>query len=232
MHVNKTMITDVLKGELGFGGFVASDFNGCLQLGLANQDGLGQCLNAGIDMFMTFGQTIPTMLGYFANLLKAGTITQDRIDDAVRRIVAVKCELGLFEASGKSIVRSPPRSAPRRTGRWRGRRCRNPWCSSRTMAPCYRWRRPPRWRSGARARTTPAISAVDGRSRGRLDWQWRDRRDQRAPGLRGRDRCKPSEVFRGWVEHIWRQCRHRRDRRDPYAKARATAPISPWPPPT
>jgi beta-glucosidase len=40
------------------------------------------------------------MLGYFAALLKAGTITQARVDDAVRRIVAVKCELGLFEASG------------------------------------------------------------------------------------------------------------------------------------
>jgi beta-glucosidase len=51
-------------------------------------------------MFMTYNQTIPTMLGYFAALLKAGTITQARVDDAVRRIVAVKCELGLFEASG------------------------------------------------------------------------------------------------------------------------------------
>jgi len=101
MHINKTMLTDVLKGELGFGGFIVSDFNGCFQLGLANQDGLGQCLNAGIDMFMIYGQTIPTMLGYFEALMKAGTITQTRVDDAVRRIVAVKCELGLFEASGK-----------------------------------------------------------------------------------------------------------------------------------
>ncbi len=101
MHANKTMITDVLKGELGFGGFVISDFNACFQLGLPNQDGLGQCLNAGVDMFMIYGTTIPTMLGYFANLVQTGTVSQDRIDDAVRRIVAVKCELGLFEASGQ-----------------------------------------------------------------------------------------------------------------------------------
>ncbi len=101
MHVNKTMITDVLKGELGFGGFVISDFNACFQLGVPNQDGLGQCLNAGVDMFMIYGTTIPTMLGYFSNLVQAGTVSQDRVDDAVRRIVAVKCELGLFEASGK-----------------------------------------------------------------------------------------------------------------------------------
>ncbi len=101
MHINKTMITDVLKGELGFGGFVISDFNACFQLGLSNQDGLGQCLNAGVDMFMTYNQSIPTMLGYFAALVKAGTVAQSRVDDAVRRIVAVKCELGLFEATGK-----------------------------------------------------------------------------------------------------------------------------------
>jgi beta-glucosidase len=101
MHVNKTMITDVLKGELGFGGFVVSDFNACFQLGLSNQDGIGQCLSAGVDMFMTYNQTIPTMLGYFANLMKAGAITQARVDDAVKRIVAVKCELGLFEGTGK-----------------------------------------------------------------------------------------------------------------------------------
>jgi beta-glucosidase len=100
MHINKTMLTDVLKGELGFGGFIVSDFNACFQVASSNQDGIGQCLNAGIDMFMTYNQTIPTMLGYFQNLMKAGTITQDRVDDAVRRILAVKCELGLFEASG------------------------------------------------------------------------------------------------------------------------------------
>jgi beta-glucosidase len=94
------MLTDVLKGELGFGGFVVSDFNACFQLGLANQAGLGACLNAGIDMFMTYNQTIPTMLGYFAALVP-GTVPQSRIDDAVRRIVAVKCEMGLFEATGK-----------------------------------------------------------------------------------------------------------------------------------
>ncbi len=100
MHINKTMLTDVLKGELGFGGFVVSDFNACFQVGGGNQSGVGQCLNAGIDMFMTYNQSVPTMLGYFAALMKAGTITQDRVDDAVRRILAVKCELGLFEASG------------------------------------------------------------------------------------------------------------------------------------
>src|SRR5262252_196978 len=34
MHINKTMITDVLKGQLGFGGFVGTDYNGCAQVGM------------------------------------------------------------------------------------------------------------------------------------------------------------------------------------------------------
>jgi beta-glucosidase len=65
MHINKAMITDLLKGELGFGGFVISDFNACFQVGGGNQAGVGQCLMAGVDMFMTYSQTIPTMLGHY-----------------------------------------------------------------------------------------------------------------------------------------------------------------------
>ena len=99
MHINKAMITDTLKGELGFGGFVISDFDACFQLGMANQAGFGACLNAGIDMFMLFRVDIPTTLGYFAALVP-GTVPQSRIDDAVRRIVAVKCEMGLFSGTG------------------------------------------------------------------------------------------------------------------------------------
>ncbi len=101
MHVNKAMLTDTLKGELGFGGFVISDFDACFQLGTSvpNQTGLGQCINAGVDMFMLFRVDIPTTLGYFAALVP-GTVPQSRIDDAVHRILAVKCELGLFQATG------------------------------------------------------------------------------------------------------------------------------------
>jgi beta-glucosidase len=106
MHINKPMVTDVLKGDLGFGGFIASDFNGCYQLGLSNHDGLGACLNAGVDTFMLYDFTpaAPTILTSTLATLRAvvmdGTVPQARIDDAVRRIVAVKCEMGLFEASG------------------------------------------------------------------------------------------------------------------------------------
>jgi len=101
MHIDKTMITDVLKGQLGFGGFIVSDFNACFQLGLSNQAGIEQCTNAGVDMFMAQGLNVSDMVGYLATAVKNGNVPQSRIDDAVRRIVAVKCELGLFEATGK-----------------------------------------------------------------------------------------------------------------------------------
>jgi beta-glucosidase len=104
MHINTAMITGTLKGTLGFGGFVSSDFDACFQLGLpgtaaGEQQGFGECLNAGIDMFMLFRVDIPTTLGFF-NALVPGTVPQSRIDDAVRRIVSVKCELGMFTDSG------------------------------------------------------------------------------------------------------------------------------------
>ena len=101
MHINKAMITDVLKGELGFGGFIISDFNACFQVDLSNQAGIEACVNAGVDMFMAYGQKVSTMAGYLATAVSGGKVPQSRIDDAVRRIVAVKCDLGLFESTGK-----------------------------------------------------------------------------------------------------------------------------------
>ena len=70
MHINKPMITDVLKGELGFGGFVGTDYNGCFQVGLNTHDGLAACLNAGADMFMIFGNAqVPMPIGSGTTIL-------------------------------------------------------------------------------------------------------------------------------------------------------------------
>jgi beta-glucosidase len=109
MHINKAMITDVLKGQLAFGGFVGTDYNGCAQVGMTFSAGTAACLNAGADMFMIFSNTsVPTALGTtgttvqttIRDLVTAGTVPQSRLDDAVRRIIAVKCEMGLFDTNG------------------------------------------------------------------------------------------------------------------------------------
>ena len=52
MHFNKAMITDLLKGQMGFGGFVVTDYNGCFNIGMSDEQGLAACMNAGADMFM------------------------------------------------------------------------------------------------------------------------------------------------------------------------------------
>jgi len=93
MHAQKYLITDVLKGELGFTGFVVSDWEAIDQI--AGQS-VKIAINAGVDMNM-----VPTKYTQFITTLKAlvesGEVSQERIDDAVRRILTVKFELGLFE---------------------------------------------------------------------------------------------------------------------------------------
>jgi len=110
MHINKTMVTDVLKGELGFGGFVVTDYNGCFQVDISPpKAALAACMNAGADMFMIFGgntgspQVIgagTTVLSTIRLMVEDGTVPMERLDDAVRRILAVKCEMGLFDTEG------------------------------------------------------------------------------------------------------------------------------------
>jgi beta-glucosidase len=101
MHANHELLTDVLKGQLGFDGFVISDWRAIHQIPGDYATQVETSVNAGVDMFMeprTEGQTdwqdfITTLTG----LVDEGRVTQARIDDAVSRILTAKFELGLFE---------------------------------------------------------------------------------------------------------------------------------------
>jgi beta-glucosidase len=105
VHGDKHLITDILKGQLAFTGFVVSDWGGIDQVVPGDYSAsVAQSINAGIDMVMVptdYVRFITTM----TTLVQAGTIKQDRIDDAVTRILRVKFEMGLFEkpmpAAGK-----------------------------------------------------------------------------------------------------------------------------------
>src|SRR5450631_402909 len=101
MHANKTMLTDVLKGDLGFQGFVGSDYNGCTTNGV----NLGSCLNSGVDMVMTFGPNASSFLSMVRPLVPS-TVPQSRIDDAARRILVVKCEMGLLAGTPRLVDRT------------------------------------------------------------------------------------------------------------------------------
>ena len=95
MHAQKGLITEVLKGELGFKGFVISDWGGMDQISPDYYTAIVTGVNAGVDMNMVpydYIRFIATMQQAVAK----GDIKEDRIDDAVRRILAVKSMLGLF----------------------------------------------------------------------------------------------------------------------------------------
>jgi len=93
---NKYLLTDILKGELGFQGFVVSDWYGVYEQELYKYEALVKSINAGVDMVM-----LPYDYQSFSeNLHRAilnGDILRTRIDDAVRRILKVKIEIGLFD---------------------------------------------------------------------------------------------------------------------------------------
>jgi beta-glucosidase len=96
MHANRELITDVLKGQLGFDGFVITDWEAIHQLPGDFASQVRTAVNAGSDMFME-----PTGYQTFENTLtgevNAGRVPTTRIDDAVRRILTKKFQLGLFE---------------------------------------------------------------------------------------------------------------------------------------
>jgi beta-glucosidase len=96
MHAQKYLLTDMLKGELGFTGFLVSDWGAIDQLPGDYYSDVVTSLNAGIDMVM-IPYDYKTFLTTLKQAVEKGDISQERIDDAVRRILRVKFELGLFE---------------------------------------------------------------------------------------------------------------------------------------
>jgi beta-glucosidase len=123
-HGNQYLITDLLKGELGFKGFVVSDWEGIHYLSNDFKEAVKISVNAGIDMFMEPNKAVE----FYNDLLKLvdeGKVSEERIDDAVKRILTVKFKLGLFEnpkanalyadSLGSSYHRSIAREAVRKS---------------------------------------------------------------------------------------------------------------------
>ena len=95
-HGHKYLITDLLKDEMGFDGFVISDWDGIDYLSEDYFEAVGKGVNAGIDMFMVSEEWQP-FIRHLKRHVQAGTVPISRIDDAVRRILTVKFACGLFE---------------------------------------------------------------------------------------------------------------------------------------
>ena len=96
MHGQQYLITDVLRGEFGFEGFIVSDWAGIDQVSIDYYEAVVTSINAGVDMNMVpydYNRFIDVMLEAIDN----GDISMERVDEAVRHILTVKFELGLFE---------------------------------------------------------------------------------------------------------------------------------------
>jgi len=95
-HEHRYLLTDLLKDELGFEGFIVSDWDGidCLAEDFGKAVELG--LNSGMDMFMVT-EKWAEFINHTKALVHAGRVPRARIEDAVRRILRVKFEFGLFD---------------------------------------------------------------------------------------------------------------------------------------
>ncbi|WP_366143153.1 glycoside hydrolase family 3 N-terminal domain-containing protein [uncultured Sphingobium sp.] len=99
-HGNATLLTDVLKGRMGFEGLIVGDWNGHGQIPGCTVTDCAAALNAGLDLYMA----PDSWKGLFDSLVRdvrAGKVSQARLDDAVRRNLRVKYKLGLM---GKTQV--------------------------------------------------------------------------------------------------------------------------------
>jgi len=101
VHASRELLTDLLRGQMGFQGVVVTDWDDIRKLvdfhhtAEDYKEATYQCVMAGIDMSMT-----PLTLDFntaLTELVNEGRIPESRIDESVRRILRLKADLGLFE---------------------------------------------------------------------------------------------------------------------------------------
>lgn len=108
---DRTLLTDILRGEMGFTGFVFSDYTADEELvahGYAedDRDAARLAVLAGVDMSMQSGLYIR----YLPDLVKSGAVPMGTVDVAVRRILYVKMAMGLFDNPWRSLDEAAEKS--------------------------------------------------------------------------------------------------------------------------
>lgn len=96
LHGDKSMLTDLLKGDMKFDGFIIGDWNGHGQVEGCTNDNCPESFNAGVDIFMA----PDSWKSLYKNLIdqaKSSIITEARLNEAVTRVLAVKDRLGLLD---------------------------------------------------------------------------------------------------------------------------------------
>jgi len=104
VHGDYYLLTEVLKNQMGFDGFVVGDWNGHGQIPECSNGSCPASLNAGVDMNMV-PENWKDLYRNTLRQVRNGEISIERLDDAVSRIISVKQKLGLF--NGKRPSNSP-----------------------------------------------------------------------------------------------------------------------------
>ena len=105
MHGQKELLTDVLKGRMNFKGFVIGDWNGHALIPGCTATDCPESLNAGLDMYMAPDSWKGLWESTYTHV-QSGRIPMERLDDAVRRILRVKINAGLFDDPKKPSDRA------------------------------------------------------------------------------------------------------------------------------
>lgn len=103
--LSKELITDLLRGKLGFNGMVVTDASHMVGLTamMKRSDILPNAIAAGCDMFLFFNDPDEDF-EYMMNGYKNGVITEERLQDALERILGVKAYLGLHKKTAEEIT--------------------------------------------------------------------------------------------------------------------------------
>lgn len=98
VHGSRYLVQDVLKGKMKFDGFVLTDWDGHSEVTACELDDAQYAINAGVDMLMMGGRRDwSSVIPRTVQQVKDGSISMERIDDAVTRILRVKLRAGIFK---------------------------------------------------------------------------------------------------------------------------------------
>jgi len=103
MSAHKYLLTDVLKKEMGFQGFIISDYNAIDMLDKDYKKTVEMSVNAGMDMVMIAGKH-REFVRDLTELVGEGKVPMARIDDAVTRILRVKFAMGLMDPKRSQLA--------------------------------------------------------------------------------------------------------------------------------
>lgn len=96
LHEHKYLLTDVLKTEMGFDGFIVSDWDGVKSIGPDYHQNIVDSVNAGMDMIILPSDPY-TFINELTLAVQNGEISMERVNDAVTRILRVKFSMGYFD---------------------------------------------------------------------------------------------------------------------------------------